>query len=327
MSLKKKRKKWLLAVIALVLTAALGVGIWFGTKGSAEPVNVYSFQYIGMTEFWGDMQESYGPVTTDKIQTEFLSDTQTVTEVKVKDGDTVKKGDVLFTFDTTLDTLSLERKRLEVEKIKVQIKAAEERLQETREMVPYVPPEPEEPDPEELGEELTDKLYKISENVVYDGSKQETALICWLKDTTSISDAILQELYETSLKYREENAKNQAAAGTQPENTESSSASEVPENQPPSGENQTLPEEEKKTIPAVWHFNGTAHINDTVDIGREDYKIVDAYSYQGKTYWLKSAKCGGQVLEELVIPAYPQEAGEERDAWEARVWKLNISVR
>ena len=148
MSLKKKRKKWLLAVIALVLTAALGVGIWFGTKGSAEPVNVYSFQYIGMTEFWGDMQESYGPVTTDKIQTEFLSDTQTVTEVKVKDGDTVKKGDVLFTFDTTLDTLSLERKRLEVEKIKVQIKAAEERLQETRDMVPYVPPEPEELLPE-----------------------------------------------------------------------------------------------------------------------------------------------------------------------------------
>ena len=119
MNPKKKRKKLLLSVTAILLVAAVGVGIWFGTRGGGEPVNVYSFQYIGMTEFWGDAQESYGPVTTDKIQTEFLTDTQTVTEVKVKDGDMVKKGDVLFTFDTTLDFLSLERKRLEVEKIKV----------------------------------------------------------------------------------------------------------------------------------------------------------------------------------------------------------------
>jgi len=162
MTVKKKKKKWLLTLTALVLTGALGAGIWFGTRGGGEPVNVYPFQYIGMTEFWGDVQESYGPVTTDKIQTAFLSDTQTVTEVKVKDGDSVKKGDVLFSFDTTLDTLTLERKRLEVEKIKVQIKAAEERLQDTREMTPYEPPAPEEPEEADLGEELKEKLYKIS---------------------------------------------------------------------------------------------------------------------------------------------------------------------
>ena len=225
----KKRKKLLLSVTAVALTAALGVGIWFGIRGSGEPVNVYPFQYIGMTEFWGDAQESYGPVTTDKIQTEFLSDTQTVTEVKVKDGDTVKKGDVLFSFDTTLDALTLERKRLDVEKIKVQIQAAEERLQDTREMVPYEPMIPAEPEEPDLGEELKDKLYQISENTVYDGGKPETALICWLKDGTSISDAILQELYETSLKYREENAKKQEPEETEPEKQENSNASGLPE--------------------------------------------------------------------------------------------------
>ena len=112
----KKKKKLLLAAGAVGLTAALGVGIWFGTRGGGEPVNVYPFQYIGMTEFWGDNQESYGPVTTDKIQTVFLTDTQTVTEVKVKDGDSVKKGDVLFSFDTTLDSLTLERRRTASEK-------------------------------------------------------------------------------------------------------------------------------------------------------------------------------------------------------------------
>ena len=154
-----KKKLWI-PVTAAAVAAALGAGIWFSTQNS-EPVNVYPFMNIGMTEFWGDNQESYGPVTTDKIQTIFLSDTQTVTEVAVKDGDEVKKGDLLFSFDTTLDSLSLERKRLEVEKVKLQIKLAGERLEETYKMEPYNPPgifDEEEPD---LGEELKDKLYKI----------------------------------------------------------------------------------------------------------------------------------------------------------------------
>ena len=155
---KSRRKKLWIPVTAVLLVAALAAGIWFATRSGGEPVNVYPFQYIGMTEFWGDAQESYGPVSTDKIQTEFLSSTQTVTEVKVKDGDTVKKGDVLFSFDTTLDALTLERKRLEVEKIKVQIKVAGERLQDTREMVPYEPPKPTEPKEEELGDEWTESL-------------------------------------------------------------------------------------------------------------------------------------------------------------------------
>ena len=158
-----KNKKLILAAVAVVAVIAIMAGIWFATRGGGEPVNVYPFEYIGMTEFWGDAQESYGPVTTDKIQTEFLSDTQTITEVAVKDGDMVKKGDVLFSFDTTLDALSLERKRLEVEKVKVQIKAAEERLAEVRKLEPYMPAPEKEPEKENLG----DKAHVVG-NIMYD---------------------------------------------------------------------------------------------------------------------------------------------------------------
>jgi len=319
----RKRKFWI--PVLLLLLAAVGAGVWFATRGSGEPVNVYSFQYIGMTEFWGDAQESYGPVTTDKIQTEFLSDTQTVTEVKVKDGDTVKKGDVLFTFDTTLDALSLERKRLDVEKIKVQIKAAEERLQETREMVPYVPPAQDAPEEPDLGEELKEKLYKISENPVYDGRKQETALICWLKEGTSISDAILQELYETSLRYREENAGKQEAP-----DKEESSASAIPEVVADDSGSANLTEEEQEQtfqVPGFFTCNGESVTPDKMIVGAEGYLIKDSYTYGDKTYWLESAtpKNENAVLDNLKIEPYPQEA-EAQEAWKAK-WEAGIDVK
>ena len=336
MTIRKKRKKLLLAITAVILVAALGAGIWFGTRGGGEPVNVYPFQYIGMTEFWGDAQESYGPVTTDKIQTEFLSDTQTVTEVKVKDGDTVKKGDVLFSFDTTLDSLTLERKRLDVEKIKVQIKAAEERLQDTREMTPYVPPEPEEPKEEELGEELK-SLYQISENKVYDGSKKETALICWLKDTTSISDAILQELYETSLKYRAENAKNREEAKKQPEEQESSSASNEPGGEDPGspaeGQQQLL---EVPEITIYPFFNGAKgepyglrEKEVTVDEQKiKQYIVPDTDKYSEKTFWLLSATriSDNEKLTSLTISGYPRDDEDQQQQWED-LWGEGIEVR
>ena len=327
----KKRKKRLLPVTAVVLVAALGVGIWLGTR-SGEPVNVYPFQYIGMTEFWGDAQESYGPVTTDKIQTEFLSDTQTVTEVKVKDGDMVKKGDVLFTFDTSLDALSLERKRLEVEKIKVQIKAAEERLQETREMVPYVPAGETETEPEEedLGEALQDQLYRVSENTAYDGSKAETAMICWIREDTAVSDAILQILYETSLEYRKENADQQGEDTQEDAEQETSSASAVPaDTQQDSMGFSPESKELRQPVPAVYRFNGAHPEADIIQVGAEAYKIVDAYTHQGKTYWLKSAKRVSDHLDlremDLTIDAYPQNDFQAQMAW-VEAWGKGIEV-
>ena len=109
-----KIKKTLI-ILAVVLVA--GAGGFFGWKyyssNNAAPVKVFPFNYVGMTEYWGDTRESYGPVTTDKIQTVFLSDTQTVSKILVKQDQQVKKGDLLMSFDTTLSQLELERKELE----------------------------------------------------------------------------------------------------------------------------------------------------------------------------------------------------------------------
>ena len=217
MKLDKRKKKWLLSGTAAILVLTIGVGIWFGVGGKSEPVNVYCFNYIGMTEFWGDNQESYGPVTTDKIQTVVLSDTQTVTKVLVSEGDQVKEGDVLMTYDTTLSDLALERKRLDVEKKKLELQAAKEQLQKIKNMTPMDPdamnpsiPEPTIPD---LGETLKED-YLISKNKEYDGSDVAKALICWMKDGTRINDSVLRAIYNKALEYQTANANKQNSSAS-----------------------------------------------------------------------------------------------------------------
>ena len=133
--LNGKQKKIAISVVAVTLVAATIVGVVFGTRGSGKPVEVYSFRNVGMTEYWGDSKQSSGPVTTDRIQTVFLTDTQTITGVKVKQGDMVKKGDVLMTYDTTLTQLQLERKYLEGEKLKIQLQKEKKRLAEINAML------------------------------------------------------------------------------------------------------------------------------------------------------------------------------------------------
>lgn len=237
--MKGKKKKLLIGAVAVVLVAAIGVGIWFGTRSAGEPVKVFPFQYVGMTEYWGDNQESYGPVSTDRIQTVYITDTQIITEIAVKQGDTVKKGDLLMTFDTTLSDLALERKRLGVEKLKLQLDEAEGRLWEIRNMKPMVIPPASSGDEDETvdtGERLQGD-YQLSHDRAYDGSSKDTSLICWLNTGASIHDAVLEEIRVKAELYQNLNAEEEWNAydpGTEPEEaTEGTEESTAPTERPP----------------------------------------------------------------------------------------------
>lgn len=372
MKLDKRMKKRLLAVTAVVLVLALGAGIWFGTQGKSEPVNVYCFNYIGMTEFWGDSQESYGPVSTDKIQTVVLSDTQTVTEVLVSEGDQVKQGDVLMTYDTTLTDLALERKRLEVEKQKLTLQDAQEQLQKIRNMTPMDPNamnfpiyEPEEPD---LGETLKDE-YIVSKNQEYDGSEVNKALICWMKDGVRINDSVLRAIYDKAQEYQTANANKQnSSASVMPSEETPADTPETPPadppvtppadppEAPPADPPETPPADPPATPPAdppatppanapvmplenpvddppVHTVNISIKCNgqhvETIqkDVGTGSVRLNNAYTYQGKTYWFRSATrvSDGQDLATYTIPAYPQDDTGAQDAWEAK-WGDGITV-
>ena len=217
--MKRNAKKVLLLVLSLLLAAAIGIAIYLSSGPTGDPVKVFSFYNIGMTEYWGDSQESYGYVQTDKVQTVFLSTTQTVTEILVSQGDQVKKGDVLMTFDTTLSDLSVERKRLDVEKRKLQLEEANAELKRINSMKPMVIPDPPKETEPNLGTALTTP-YKISTKAAYDGSSSGKAMICWLSSGTAISDEIFSALKEQATILQNLNVKAPSSASAPSDPTE-----------------------------------------------------------------------------------------------------------
>lgn len=210
MKRKSKLKTVLISVTALVLVVAIGLGAWYyAANRNTDPVSVFAFPDIGITEYWGDSRESYGPVTTDGIQTVYVSDTQTVTGILVAEGDVVKKGDMLMTFDTTLSDLALERARLEVEKLKLQLENEKKELRNINSMVPMVIPVPSPDDGNEnLGTALKSD-FQISTQTKYDGSKEELALICWIRDTKNVDDALLEAIRRRAEEFRQKNAEKE----------------------------------------------------------------------------------------------------------------------
>lgn len=123
--------KWLRRTLIAVLCAALGGGGIYGilllVRGSSGAVNVYPVMAF-CTNYADDRAETQGMVTPDKLQSVYVSETQKVTKFYVREGDSVKAGDPVLSFDTTLTDLELERQRIAVEKLKLDLAEAERNL-------------------------------------------------------------------------------------------------------------------------------------------------------------------------------------------------------
>ena len=131
-----KKNKLLLPILAAVLALVVIAGVILVPRLPKDEVAVFPVSMVGYTDFYSGSSESYGMVTTDKVQTLYLSGTQTVTEILVYPGQSVKKGDVLFTYDTTLSDLAIERKDLANQQLEVELKAARAELASLKKMKP-----------------------------------------------------------------------------------------------------------------------------------------------------------------------------------------------
>lgn len=67
-------------------------------------------------------------MTADNLQKIYASDTQTVTALLVQEGQTVKKGDPLFRYDTTLSDIQVERQEIAVKQDDLNLNKAKKDL-------------------------------------------------------------------------------------------------------------------------------------------------------------------------------------------------------
>lgn len=117
-------------VIALIGGCAYGGVCAFKHFRSGGTVYVYSMDDLIITDDWiGGEEETYGNVYTSNMQTVYISSSQTVTEILVEEGQEVKKGDVLFSYDTTLSELNLERQRIQIQKLEKELEDQKKELQ------------------------------------------------------------------------------------------------------------------------------------------------------------------------------------------------------
>ena len=122
-----KRKTIIAVVCSLLALVGIAGGIAYANSAARHTCNVYPVSDLAMTEYWGDNQSTYGEVRSDRVQTVYLSDTQQVTDVFVTAGQSVRKGDKLLAYDTTLSELELNRKEIEIQQMGEELTSAKKR--------------------------------------------------------------------------------------------------------------------------------------------------------------------------------------------------------
>lgn len=135
-----KTKKIIIIVISCIVV--LG-GIYFALhflkqkNQNSKTVGVYAVSEIGYdaSNMWDNSTLS-GNVTVNSEQKVYVGKTQSVSEIKVTEGQSVKAGDVLLIYDTTANDLQLQLQKSELELSRVSIIDAQRELEKLKQTTP-----------------------------------------------------------------------------------------------------------------------------------------------------------------------------------------------
>ena len=193
----KKRNIWL-SITAVILALGVTAATILVPRMPKEEAAVFPVTMVGYTDYYSGSAESYGLVATDKVQPLYLSESQSVTEILVYPGQSVKKGDVLFTYDTTLSDLAIKRKDLSIKQLEMQLKTAQTELTALKKMKPIVYK------PGSSNTTKTDYTKSPSNrnqlNTVYStktsGLFTSRPLYVWLGQGTQVDEAMIDYLFE-----------------------------------------------------------------------------------------------------------------------------------
>lgn len=159
------KKKWIAAFIAAGVLLLGGVTVYAVKTSSQSTVKVVSVSDMSGGGGWSDNSLS-GNITSDVSQNIYLADSQKVKKIYVKEGDTVKVGDDLLTYDMTLENLDLEMKKLEKQGIELNIEKANREITKLKNTKPSSDNGNEDPGldiPEDPGEEPEDPSIEPEE--------------------------------------------------------------------------------------------------------------------------------------------------------------------
>ena len=145
-----KKRNVIVAVLLAVAVAGGSIGGYYGFRSMNRPVTmVYAVSELS-SGYWGDNMTLDGMITSDASQNVYLSTEQKVKEVLVKEGDTVKEGDVLMTYDTTAKELELETMELDQKQNELKLDQAKKQLKQLKKTKP-VSEDPLQPSLEDPG--------------------------------------------------------------------------------------------------------------------------------------------------------------------------------
>ena len=121
-----KKKIITITVIVLLLAAIAGAIVYFVNRQPSKEVMVVPVGNI-YTSYWGDTQTLDGYVTTGSLQEIYMTEGG-FDKIAVKEGQRVRKGDVLVEYDNTQAELTLRGDAAKVNLLKSQIAAFEQQI-------------------------------------------------------------------------------------------------------------------------------------------------------------------------------------------------------
>lgn len=167
-----KKKHIIIICIVIIITLILGgIVLFFLKKAGNKRADVYTVSSI-ISEYYGSEAENEGIVTNNVSQSIYLEEDQSVGEVYVEEGQQVKEGDKIFSYDVQEAQTELEIKELELQNTKDQLELDKRELVKLQNTTP-IPDEPEETTeeptdepveeetPEEVVEPKTGDAYNI----------------------------------------------------------------------------------------------------------------------------------------------------------------------
>ncbi len=206
--MSKKLKKGIIAAACVVgVCGAVWGGLTIARNAQRGDVNVYAVNECAMTDYWGDTSNTSGMVTTDKLQKIYISQSQTVKKVWVKEGDSVKKGTALVSYDSTLTQATVERAKIDYDRQTENLEVMKNELELLKKAKNK---ETLQAEYDKLQKELAEEIAKLDKEGGYKpdkpiedgklevkgatGNSENAPLYYQIKSTTPLNDQTLRDI-------------------------------------------------------------------------------------------------------------------------------------